>query len=68
MDIGGLMDLISNVGFPIAVCGYLLYQQGATQKMHNEESAGFVDAINNNTRVIDKLTTKLDEMENKIDG
>lgn len=68
MDISMIYDLISNVGFPIAVCAYLLYNQNKERDAHKEETMGFVTAINNNTDVIRKLTDKLDEMEDKIDG
>lgn len=63
-----LLELISNVGFPIAVCVYLLYNQNKERDAHKDETMGFVTAINNNTEVIRKLTDKLDEMEDKIDG
>lgn len=66
MDFNTVYDLISNVGFPIAVCAYLLYNQNKEQDAHKAETAGFVTAINNNTAVIQKLSEKLDEMEEKI--
>lgn len=66
MDFNVIYDLISNVGFPIAVCAYLLYNQNKEREAHKEETEGFVSAINNNSMVIQKLTDKLSEMEEKI--
>ncbi len=66
MDINTIYDLISNVGFPIAVCAYLLFNQNKERQAHEEETKGFVTAINNNTSVINSLKEKLDSMEDKI--
>lgn len=57
------VNLISNVGFPIActcLMGYLLQQQ--TIK-HEEEMKSLSEAIHNNTLVIQKLCDKLDQGE-----
>lgn len=61
-----LVDLIKEVGFPIAVVIYLFWQQAKDKLINREERQGFVNAIENNTLVIQKLTDKLDAIEEKI--
>lgn len=48
MDIQAIVNIISTVGFPIAVCIYLLYDSGETK---NKLS----DLIQNNTEAMTKL-------------
>lgn len=67
MDINTLVSLVGNVGFPIVVAGYLLWQSGEQQKAHKEESDGFIKAIDNNTNMINILIGKLEKMEDKLD-
>lgn len=55
----GIVDLIGNTGFPIAVsliCMYYIYKQSI---MHKEEMAAIYDAINNNTLALTELKDKL---------
>lgn len=66
MDMNMITDFIQNMGFPIAVVIYLFYQQREEAKKHDEESKGFINAINNNSIVIQKLTDKLEMMEGVI--
>lgn len=49
-----MVQVISNVGFPIAVCVGMFYYIQTTMKE-------VTNAINNNTVVIEKLLTKLDK-------
>lgn len=48
MDIQAIVNIISTVGFPIAVCVYLLYD---SREMKNKLS----DLIQNNTEAMTKL-------------
>lgn len=61
-----LTDLISNNAFPIAVVVYLFYMQQKEREMHKEESENFRQAIENNTLVVQKLTDKLEYLEEKV--
>lgn len=61
-----IIELISNLGFPIACVVYLFYTNAKQRELHSEENKSFVDAIQNNTLVIQKLTDKLDAIEDKI--
>lgn len=61
MDIfGEVVNLISNVGFPIAISLILLYNNKQTQKEHKEETVNLTKAIENNTLVLQKVVDKLD--------
>lgn len=64
-DISILTDLISNVGFPIFVVIYLLYNQKSEREDHKKESKAFTKAIENNTLALQKMSDKLDAMEDK---
>lgn len=70
MDIQGLSDIISTVGFPIVcfiMCGwYVKYREDKNDEkidklntMHDDESKQMVSALNNNTLALQKLTDKL---------
>ena len=70
MDAGNIAGLISNVGFPIvcflAAAWYVKYREDKNDEkidklntMHDEENKRMVDALNNNTLAITKLTDTL---------
>lgn len=59
MDVNMVVDVISNVGFPIAACvmiGWLLYRE---QELHKEESKLLADAIASLTTAIHELKERL---------
>lgn len=51
--------VIKEVGFPIACVVAMFWQMEKEREAHSAESAAWVDAINRNTNVIEKLTDKL---------
>lgn len=53
--------LISNVGFPIACVIALFGQMENERKCHKEESEKWVDALNRNTNVMEKILVKFEE-------
>lgn len=57
MDWNTITQLISNVGFPIActIAMFLLFYK--EREAHSEESKKFVEAINNNTRIMEEVKT-----------
>lgn len=59
MDISSLTQLISSVGFPIAVCIACFWYINKMQEQHKAEMDKMTDAINNNTCVVQKLLDKL---------
>lgn len=53
-----ILQAVSTVGFPIVMCGLLFYQLNHTNEQHKIESEKMVEAINNNTIALTKLTQK----------
>lgn len=54
-----VVQLISNVGFPIACVCYLFYSQQKEREAHAIESKAWVDALDRNTQVMERLEGKL---------
>jgi hypothetical protein len=70
MNMGEISQLISSIGFPIAMCVLMCYYIKYTQdnyrtdinnlnEKHKEETTNLVQAINNNTLVIKELSERL---------
>ena len=59
MDMQAITSLISSVGFPIACCIYLIYSNNKTAEKHAEEVEKLRVTVDNNTKVMLKLCTKL---------
>lgn len=60
MDANTMVSLVREVGFPIVMCGVLVWFIYHMMENHRTESQEFTKAINNNTLVIQKLVDKLD--------
>ena len=69
---GEITNIISSMGFPIAMCVLMCYYIKYTQdnyrkdindlnEKHKEESTKLVQAINNNTLVIKELSERLNK-------
>lgn len=67
MDITTVSQVISSVGFPIVMCIMLFVQMVKGDENHKEELNSLKDCINNNTKVLTQLVTKL-EMEVNDNG
>lgn len=63
MDISSVTQLISNIGFPVAMCIYLLIYIRSFDEKYCEKLDSMAKAIENNTLVITKLMTMIDELE-----
>lgn len=61
MDISAVSQLITNLGFPIAVCCILFWYVYKVEKTHKEEIDMLTHAIENNTIALTKLESKLEE-------
>lgn len=59
MDINGISQLIGSLGFPIACCIYLIYSNNKANEAHKEEIDKLRETVENNTKVMIKLCTKL---------
>lgn len=56
-------DLVSNLGFPI-FCAVLMFREMEQERAaHKAESDAWVEAINRNTIVMEKIMTKLEGMQ-----
>lgn len=60
MDITNVIQAISTVGFPIAMCLILMWYIKSNDDNHKEEMDKITDALNNNTVALTKLASKLD--------
>ena len=61
MDFNTLLQAITTVGFPIVMCVALLYEIKDMTTKHQEESKIFIDSMNKNTLVLQKLCDVLGE-------
>lgn len=55
MDVGSITQIVSAVGFPIAMCVALLWYIKDVTDKHKQETENFTLALNNNTLVLQKL-------------
>ena len=60
MDVNTITQIISTVGFPIACCIYLVWNQNKADERHKDEIDKLRASLDNNTKVISKLCNKLD--------
>ena len=59
MEFQELSTLISNVGFPIAMCLLLLRRMSTQDKVYRETEVKLRQVIEENTKAINKLTMDL---------
>lgn len=59
MDLTNITSIVSQVGFPIACCIYLIYSNNKQNEKSAEEIEKLRTAIDNNTRVMIELKTML---------
>lgn len=63
MDANVLVQIVSNLGFPIAMCGALFWYINKQLEMHKEETHELKQSIDNNTLIITKLYERLADHE-----
>ena len=54
-----ISNLISNMGFPIACVCVMFWMQNKEREAHAVESAEWVEALNRNTLVMERILRKL---------
>lgn len=59
MDVNTLVQVISTVGFPIACCIYLVYNQNKAEERHRDEVDKLRSSLDNNTKVMNRICTIL---------
>ena len=59
MDTNVVVQLISSLGFPIACCIAMFWQNNRMNESHKEEVTKLNEAINNNTIALNHLIDKI---------
>lgn len=68
MTIADLTQIIGSLGFPIAMCIYMMYVNDRNNKRNNETTKELTNIINNNTVALTKLTDRIDTIEQNSKG
>lgn len=61
MDVSAITQLIGSLGFPIAACIALFWQNSKESERHREEMDRITEALNNNTIAITELSASLNK-------
>lgn len=56
MDLQAITQIISSLGFPIAMCCYMVWYNKQLNEQHREEMNTLKDALNNNTLAVQHLS------------
>lgn len=59
MDVSAITQIIGTLGFPIAACVALFWQNNKMNEKHEEEIKKITEALNNNTIALTELTAKI---------
>ena len=65
MDTNLIMQAISTVGFPIVMCGVLVWYMAKQSEQHKTQIEKMTEALNNNTLALTKLELKIGEKDNR---
>jgi hypothetical protein len=57
MDINAIVTLVSNVGFPVAVCIALFFYMEKQNERHQQETDKLNETVQSNTKVLTELCT-----------
>ena len=60
MDVTAIVQIVSNLGVPVACLVAMFWMLNNEREDHKLESDKFVEAINNNTVVMTKLVERMD--------
>ena len=66
--INSVVTGISTVGFPIACCAFLLWQNSKQDEYHKESQEKLQKAIDNNSKSIAALQTAITELTHYVKG
>lgn len=68
MDLTAVTNLISTIGFPIAISLVLMWYIMKLNESHSNEVKALTNALNNNTVILQRVCDKLDlELESEED-
>lgn len=59
MDFAQIGTWVSQFGFPMVACCAMFWLLWQTSRQHKEESEKWVEALNNNTKVLERLEGRL---------
>lgn len=65
MDLQPIANMISNIGFPCAMCLIIISLMVKQNDAHKEEMTKITESLNNNTNALIQLTAKLDVYASK---
>ncbi len=65
MEMTDLTNIISNVGFPVAMCLLLFYYMEKQNDRHKQETDKLNDTLQGNTNVLTELTTLIKSFINQ---
>lgn len=57
MDLNGIVSIISDVGFPVAVCIALFFYMEKQNERHQNETDKLNETVQSNTKVLTELCT-----------
>lgn len=57
MEVNEIINIISNVGFPIAVCLVMFYYMNKQSEKHKQEIDKLSETLQGNTKVLTELCT-----------
>lgn len=60
MDTASVISVVSQVGFPIAMCLVMAWYIKYTNDQHKDEISKITEALNNNTLAVQKLCERMD--------
>lgn len=66
MDYNTILQMISTIGFPIAMCIYLLFYIKSFDEKYCQQLNNMAKAIENNTLAITKLVAMIDDLEDRL--
>lgn len=59
MDVTAIVQVVSSLGFPIAVCLICFWYINKLEEKHSNDVQKLTDALNNNTLIMQKLCDKM---------
>lgn len=68
VELSTMTTLIGTVGFPIACVIILFVYWNKEITLHREQSEKWMEALNNNTLVVQKLVSMIEEMRGERNG
>lgn len=68
MDTSAIVQIISSLGFPIACCVAMFWQNNKLNESHKDEVSKLNEAINNNTIALNHIIDRIGGADNDSKG